>query len=1312
VRLSNGMSVPPSDMEGRAHTQDGGSDLADRPQPMSRTHSGSAQNTTTQTQAQAHAQTISRSQTPTQAQALTNSILINSINNNLNHVAAHAQSSSSVLPPLEIPREPAERPSASNLRSAFGRGGGTVRAVTPDLIEITSPGGSAVDANLSLMPRSFGSQQSSPRSLPGGVNRRQGMVFNEAFGDPYESSESSPPPPPHRLGSANIRPRTRTMDTSMLAQRSAPPSTEQRHRVASISSSGSQPTADENKLLVGSPIADALGYAGIIPGRGADTSSPVSASYKKAQSRRLMKRQSSRPTSPLRSPIPSVDSLPCPVATDDANKLILLMKTLCGRMRGEIQYQSEDDGPWYSGLAYIDEDKACLMFDSGQDGPYHSPIVPDLRGCVVRSVEHPDHTKEFIEVVCSQPAAEVILRPLVDEETDLWLAALLCWQQLRPNGLKLQEIKTPSPASSGRPELRRHGKSSENSKGAIIKVGNVKLWDKGMALSPRAIVKRSSTRDLRSASTSWRKVSCILHDNGDFKLLLENDITVISVIELCQLSRCAIQQLDRTVLDEEYCIAIFPNYASNSTRLSIFRPVYLALESRVHFEVWFVLLRAFAVPDIYRLDNPEKDHIEEVEDLEQDYNGEVFRVEKTVFVRVTEAKLKPRTQATPEPLVIDKGTKNDSDPLVGNYFAEVILDGEVRSRTTTKTGTKSPFWREDCEFSDMPHTMPYLSVVLKRVDGNLESLSHQLQASLGLAKTGNLHEATCGAVDIPLDQLDKGKDHEQWLQIMDDKQQSIGSMFIKISHDEHVVLLQKEYEPLSDVLHRFTKGLTAVIAGLLPGQLRRLSELFLNIFQVSGSAGEWLMALVEDEIDGIGNQASIGKYRFNSRLRSNESMESSAATTTTDREMIVRDMSKSLAGEANLLFRGNSLLTQSLEFHMRRLGKEYIEEVLRDKIFEINELNPDCEVDPSKLPHVPSTEIDQRWNSLIGITTDIWQCIVKSVTRLPPELRHILKFIRAVAEDRYGDFLRSVAYTSVSGFLFLRFICPAILSPKLFGLLRDHPRPRAQRTLTLVAKALQKLANLSNFGKREEWMEPMNRFLTVQRQVFKDYIDQTCGIPAERSTNTIPASYSTPVAILGRLGPTEKEGFPSLPYLIDQGRNYAGLVKLWVDANPLHGKQPQADDEILVFHELCLALQRRADTCLAKLETFRGSEASLQSMSEDLVESLERTSLLESLNISFGGSSITWNDSDRPPGSSGSDVAEEPVTRGRTKELRHGREGRDGWDSRKGSALRHVSGSSGGGTLKAKNGKVGRTILSGIMKISGRGESPDSKGQK
>ena len=1180
----------------------------------------------------------------------------------------------------------------------------TIRAVTPEPQD-NVPAGSAsagmvTESNISLHAKSRGlgigptSPKSSPRSVPGGSARRQGIVFNDSMSSPHPhhdtASTSSASPPSRQLP---LRQRTHTMEGGVRQMSQS--STDSRRRVGSFSSSASQPLVDDVRQPP-PQVVESVGFPSIMPARSSESAiealKMTPAREKKLSTRRLIKRQSSRPTSPLISPPPSVDSLPLPVPTNDANKVLLLMKNLCGRMRGDIEYQSESGGPWHAGVAYIDEEKGSLFFDSGQNGPFHVTLLSDLRGCRVLPVDYPEEGKYCLEVVAGHPVVELLIRPLLKEEMDLWLAALLCWQQLRPMGGKLGNGKATSPAAPTRPELRRHGSSNGPSRNAsIIKVGKILLWDKGLATSPRAIVKRPSTRDLRSPTTSWRRVSCILQDNGEFKLLTENDVTVLSVIELSQLSRCAIQQLDRTVLDEEFAIAIFPIYSSVSTQLSIFRPVYIALESRVHFEVWFVLLRAFAVPDVYRLDANAKDGFIEVTNLDAEPSGEIFRIEKTLSLRVTEAKIKPRGPALE--LSLPKSGKEDS--LIGNYLAEVILDGEVRARTTTKSQTKNPFWREDCEFYDLPPNLPYLSIVLKRVDGNLDSLTHQLQASLGLPKTGNLTEVLCGSVDISLDQLDRGRDHEQWLQIYDDKQQSIGTMLVKIQHEELVVLLAKEYQPLSELLHRFPSGLTSQIAEVLPSSLRRLSEIFLNIFQVSGSAGEWLMALVEDEIDGIGNQASIKKYRFSNRLRSNESRDSAS-----ERGAIVRDMSKSLAGEANLLFRGNSLLTQSLEFHMRRLGKEYLEEVLMDKIFEINEINPNCEVDPSKIQ--PGEDLEQHWNHLISLTTELWNCIASSALRLPGELRHILKYVRAVAEDRYGDFLRTVRYTSVSGFLFLRFICPAILSPKLFGLLRDHPRPRAQRTFTLITKALQALANLTTFGQKESWMEPMNKFLNSHRQSVKDYIDSVCSIPAERGGYTLPASYSTPITILGRLSPTAREGFPSLPYLIDHARNFAALIRLWMDANPIGSRDVHqlVDGDLLIFNDLCSSLQNRENNCLARIEAVRSAENASQSP-EDIVESLEHASLLETVNLSYGNSS-SWMDSEaagsnlRPPGSSGSTTAS-------GDEGRSTRRGRETTPGGMRSSIRNGSGGHGG--------KIGRGILSGIMKMGGgaalRADSPE-----
>lgn len=105
-----------------------------------------------------------------------------------------------------------------------------------------------------------------------------------------------------------------------------------------------------------------------------------------------------------------------------------------------------------------------------------------------------------------------------------------------------------------------------------------------------------------------------------------------------------------------------------------------------------------------------------------------------------------------------------------------------------------------------------------------------------------------------------------------------------------------------------------------------------------------------------------------------------------------------------------------------------------------------------------------------------------TILTVSSEMRLIFKEIRELVERRYRRNPESVddnlPRQSVSAFIFLRFIVPAILHPHLFGLYPGMsnqnlisplysryftgllPLP-VQRSLTLIAKVMQSLANLN-----------------------------------------------------------------------------------------------------------------------------------------------------------------------------------------------------------------------------------------------------------
>ena len=142
-------------------------------------------------------------------------------------------------------------------------------------------------------------------------------------------------------------------------------------------------------------------------------------------------------------------------------------------------------------------------------------------------------------------------------------------------------------------------------------------------------------------------------------------------------------------------------------------------------------------------------------------------------------------------------------------------------------------------------------------------------------------------------------------------------------------------------------------------------------------------------------------------------------------------------------------------------------------------------------------------------------------------------------------------------------------------------------------------------------MEPMNAFLTSSRQEFKIFIDSICSISPERATSAIPPSYATPITILARLPPTSREGFPSLPYLIDHARNFAALVTLFLSATKEATAHQEAfKGDLAKFYDLCLGLEKKTAEALAKAEQAERPSGQLEVKWEELVEQMEHSATL------------------------------------------------------------------------------------------------------
>ncbi|XP_014223009.1 neurofibromin isoform X2 [Trichogramma pretiosum] len=187
------------------------------------------------------------------------------------------------------------------------------------------------------------------------------------------------------------------------------------------------------------------------------------------------------------------------------------------------------------------------------------------------------------------------------------------------------------------------------------------------------------------------------------------------------------------------------------------------------------------------------------------------------------------------------------------------------------------------------------------------------------------------------------------------------------------------------------------------------------------------------------------------------------------------------------LFRGNSLGSKIMAFCFKIYGASYLQNLLEPLITPLlSDTTTSFEVDSARID--PNEDIEQNGKNLIALTQKVFDAIVSSADKFPSQLRSMCHCLYQVLSKRFPQCPQN-NIGAVGTVIFLRFINPAIVSPKETGIVNKVVPTSVKRGLMLVSKILQNIANHVEFSK-EQHMLAFNNFLRANFEIARRFFIQ------------------------------------------------------------------------------------------------------------------------------------------------------------------------------------------------------------------------------
>ncbi|XP_042885679.1 disabled homolog 2-interacting protein-like, partial [Penaeus japonicus] len=377
-------------------------------------------------------------------------------------------------------------------------------------------------------------------------------------------------------------------------------------------------------------------------------------------------------------------------------------------------------------------------------------------------------------------------------------------------------------------------------------------------------------------------------------------------------------------------------------------------------------------------------------------------------------------------------------PNKKKYFCNLILNNELYRRTFSKMKSNMCFWGEYFELNSLPQVSTICIELMREAD-----------KKPGYKKIGTVE------IDLKPSSPGRAALVEQWYPVKVDKpDREIPTLRIKHRFQSLDILPLSHYGAFRQYLKDNATSLCQLLEPVVSVKSKEdIATTLINIMQKEERAITFLVSLILSDIQRIGDKKTENEH---------------------------------------LLFRGNSVATKAIEAYMRLVGEHYLQETLSDSIQTVIATSEDLEVDPLRITNIQY--LPRQRDVLRERVCSIWDKIIQSGRSFPVELRKVFHTIR---ERLSRQDKCELTDNLISACVFLRFLCPAVLSPSLFNITQEYPDERAGRNLTLVAKTLQTLANFTHFQGKESFMEFLNEFIDKEQEKCRTFL-RTISSPPNR----------------------------------------------------------------------------------------------------------------------------------------------------------------------------------------------------------------------